>query len=288
MGASYFDLTEDVATTETIRELSRKAAKGQVFVPQCGLAPGYVGILGANIAARFDELDTLKLRVGALPEMPSNRMLYNLTWSTEGLVNEYCNPCDAIKNGQRTKILALEGLETFSLAGATYEAFNTSGGLGTLCESLDGRVRDLTYKTVRYPGHCYLMDFLIHGLRLGDEGKRRELLAQIFEDAVPVTEQDVVIILVSGIGHIDGKLIQITEHHRIRHGCTPGRKWSAIQIATSYSACATLDLFLSDQLVEDPQGFVGQEEISYEKFMKTPWAAPYRETAHLYTPKEGS
>jgi saccharopine dehydrogenase-like NADP-dependent oxidoreductase len=143
-GVSFFDLTEDVASTETIRTLSRGARPGQVFVPQCGLAPGYVGILAAELARRFEELETLKLRVGALPEMPNNAMLYNLTWSTEGLINEYCMPCDAIKNGQRTKVLALEGLETFALDGAIYEAFNTSGGLGTLNETLEGKVHDLT------------------------------------------------------------------------------------------------------------------------------------------------
>jgi saccharopine dehydrogenase-like NADP-dependent oxidoreductase len=282
-GVSFFDLTEDVASTQTIRELSRGARPGQVFVPQCGLAPGYVGILGAELARRFEQLETLKLRVGALPEMPNNAMLYNLTWSTEGLINEYCMPCDAIKNGQRTKVLALEGLETFALDGAMYEAFNTSGGLGTLSETLDGKVQDLTYKTIRYPGHREQMEFLIHGLQLG-RGDRRKLLVKIIEEAVPVTDQDVVVIMVSATGYIGGRFVQQTEHHRIVHGHGNFPHMSAIQVTTASSACVVLDLFLAGELLPEgrDRGFVSQEEISHEKFMERPWAEPYRSTAHLF------
>ena len=64
-----------------------------------------------------------------------------------------CNLCEAIYDRSRIDVLPLEGLETFSMNGVRYEAFNTSGGLGTLCETLNGRVRELNYKTIRYPGH---------------------------------------------------------------------------------------------------------------------------------------
>ncbi len=77
------------------------------------------------------------MRVGALPKFPSNALNYNLTWSTEGLINEYCEPCEAIVNGERREVPPMEELEEFSLDGVTYEAFNTSGGLGSLCETLE-------------------------------------------------------------------------------------------------------------------------------------------------------
>ncbi|WP_217468766.1 saccharopine dehydrogenase family protein, partial [Staphylococcus aureus] len=73
----------------------------------------------------------------------------NLTWSVDGLINEYCHPCEAIRDGELRSVEPLEGLEHFSLDGVEYEAFNTSGGLGTLCETLKGRVRTLDYKSVR-------------------------------------------------------------------------------------------------------------------------------------------
>ncbi len=284
-GASYFDLTEDVQTTQLVRALSASAQPGQVFVPQCGLAPGYIGILGAAMAARFDSLDTLKLRVGALPELPSNSMLYNLTWSTEGLINEYVNACAAIKHGKICQVQALEGLETLSLSGGRFEAFNTSGGLGTLCETMQGRVRELTYKTIRYPGHRVLMDFLINGLRLGEAGERRELLKKIFEEAVPITAQGIVLILVEGTGQLDGKLGQMTEYHRVVHGAAFDSQWSAIQITTASSLCVVVDLFLQGGL--QGCGFVAQEEIPYEKFMKNRWAKAYEQSAHLWGSEHG-
>lgn len=285
-GASYFDLTEDVRTTGIVRDIATRARRGQVFVPQCGLAPGYVGILGADVAAHFDVLETLKLRVGALPQMPNNAMLYNLTWSTEGLINEYCNPCDAIKEGKPTKVLPLEGLENFILDGARYEAFNTSGGLGTLCETLAGKVQDLTYKTIRYPGHRDLMDFLIRDLKLGEEGRRRELLMRLIEEAVPVTHQDVVVILVSATGRRHGKLIQHSEHRHILAGSWWRPEWSGIQITTASSACAVLDLHFAGQLLQSQKdrGFVAQEEIPLRSFMSSPWAAPFAPSPTQHNP----
>src|SRR5262249_31561160 len=148
-GVSYFDLTEDVATTRTIKELATYAKPGQIFMPQCGLAPGFISIAANALTRNFECLDEVRMRVGALPQFPSNTLKYNLTWSTDGLINEYCNKCEAIYQGEKIDVLPLEGLEHFSLDGIDYEAFNTSGGLGTLCDSLQGKVRTLDYKTVR-------------------------------------------------------------------------------------------------------------------------------------------
>ena len=56
-------------------------------------------------------------------------------------------------DGELRNAPPLEEREEFSLDGVTYEAFNTSGGIGTLCDTLAGRVRNLNYRTIRYPGH---------------------------------------------------------------------------------------------------------------------------------------
>ena len=116
-GASYFDLTEDVETTRRVREISAQAKSGQIFMPQCGLAPGFISIAANHLTRSFDQLDTVQMRVGALPQFPTGALKYNLTWSTDGLINEYCNPCEAIHDGQRLDVLPLEGLEHFSLDG---------------------------------------------------------------------------------------------------------------------------------------------------------------------------
>ncbi len=270
-GISYFDLTEDNETTHAIKLIGERAASGQVFVPQCGLAPGFIGIVGFHMAQQFDRLDNLKLRVGALPEFPTNNLMYNLTWSTQGLINEYCNPCHAIRAGRYVELTPLEGLETFSLDGISYEAFNTSGGLGTLYETLQGRVSDLTYKTIRYKGHQYLMNFLINDLKLGEQ---RDLLKQIFETALAVTRQDVVLILVTATGIIDGKFMQITDSRKIYHGDVGSEHWGAIQITTAASLCAILDLFFTGKL--PLQGYVRQEQVDFDEFINNRFASCYK------------
>ncbi|HSC79738.1 MAG TPA: saccharopine dehydrogenase C-terminal domain-containing protein [Chitinolyticbacter sp.] len=264
-GASYFDLTEDVATTRVVRRLATAAQAGQVFVPQCGLAPGFVGILTAATMARFAQVQTVQMRVGALPQYPSNAIKYNLTWSTDGLINEYCNPCEALRHGKRIELQALEGLEHFALDGVEYEAFNTSGGLGTLCETYAGQAEDIDYKTVRYAGHQYLMDFLVNGLKLGSSRARRRVLKSLLETAVPVTQQDVVLIFVTVSGQLHGQFRQLTDARKIYHRELFGEAWSAIQLTTAAGLCAVLDLHFAGQL--PARGFVRQEAVPLTAFL---------------------
>ncbi|MBA4794329.1 saccharopine dehydrogenase family protein [Phenylobacterium sp.] len=260
VGAHYLDLTEDVASTRQVRELARDATGA--FIPQCGLAPGFISIVAADLAARFDELHDVRLRVGALPRYPSNGLNYNLTWSTEGVINEYCEPCEAIVQGERREVPALEGREEFALDGVAYEAFNTSGGLGSLCETLAGKVRNLNYRTIRYPGHAAIMKTLLSDLRLSD---RRDLLKDILEHAVPATLQDVVIVFVTVSGLRDGALMQETYVNRIYAQAVGGKLMSAIQITTAASVCAVADMLAAGDLPQ--RGFVRQEDIPLERFL---------------------
>ena len=236
-GVHYLDLTEDVASTRRVKELAL-TAKG-ALIPQCGLAPGFISIVAADLARDFDQLDSLKLRVGALPQYPSNALNYNLTWSTDGVINEYCEPCEAVVNGERVLVPAMEEREEFSLDGVTYEAFNTSGGLGTLCDTLAGKVRTLNYRTIRYPGHCAIMKALLQDLRLGE---RRDVLKDIFENALPSTLQDVVVIFVTASGRMNGRLTQQTYANKVYSAVVGGAMRSAIQITTASGICAVLDL----------------------------------------------
>ena len=95
----YFDLTEDVATTKYIQQLSETAET--LFAPQCGLAPGLIGIVGNHLTLSFDSLRDIELRVGALPRYPNGQMAYSFTWSPHGVINEYINDAEAIHNGQK-------------------------------------------------------------------------------------------------------------------------------------------------------------------------------------------
>lgn len=271
---SYFDLTEDVETTRIIKEISRDARDGQIFMPQCGLAPGFVSIAANHLAKQFEKLDEVRLRVGALPIFPTNEMKYNLTWSTDGLINEYGNACEAIHDRKMIEVLPLEGLEHFSLDGIDYEAFNTSGGVGTLCETLQGKVRTLNYKTIRYRGHRDLIVFLMNELRLNS---RRDTLKDILENAVPMTPQDVVLIFCTVMGWKEGRFMQITDARKIYHGTFMNESASAIQITTAASLCAVMDLHAQGKLPN--RGFVRQEQVNLDDFLANRFGQAYASDA---------
>lgn len=280
-GINYFDLTEDIATTEAVRSIASTASKDSIFAPQCGLAPGFINILAHDLCRHFDKVDEVKLRVGALPQYPSNRLMYNLTWSTKGLINEYCNPCDAIQEGKRVQSASLEELEHFSIDGNVYESFNTSGGLGTLCETLEGKVRTLNYKTIRYQGHRDLIAFLLNDLRLN---ARRDLMEEIFEYAIPTTDQDVVLSFCSVTGWKNGQFKQVSDARKIYPRHCGEEKLTAIQLSTAASICTILDLYVNGKIPY--HGFLKQEQISLKSFLANRFGHYYIEAigAENYVP----
>ncbi|HSW03028.1 saccharopine dehydrogenase family protein [Aquabacterium sp.] len=273
-GCHYFDLTEDVAATKEIMRIA--AGAKTAFMPQCGLAPGFIGIVAHHLAQSFDALHDVKMRVGALPAFPTNALKYNLTWSVDGLINEYCHPCEIIKDGEAIAALPMEGLEHFSLDGTEYEAFNTSGGLGTLCETLSGRVRNLDYKTVRYPGHRDLMCMLLEDLQLKHD---QETLKAIMRRSMPATMQDVVLVFVTVSGMRKGTLVQEVFARKIFADRSETAPLSAIQITTAAGICAAVDLFREGKL--PPSGFIRQEQVELPAFLANRFGKAYQQSRQV-------
>lgn len=253
-GVHYFDLTEDVEVTRSVRAIATGAS--QAFVPQCGLAPGFISIAAAELIKHFDELRAVKLRVGALPQHPNNVLKYSLTWSTEGLINEYGNPCQAIVDGRTVEVAPLEGMEEIEIDGTLYEAFNTSGGLGSLAETHGARCESMNYKTIRYPGHCEQMRLLMNDLKLNHD---RDTLKRILENAVPQTLQDVIIVYAAVTGTQDGQLREENYVNKIYPQLIAGRLWSAIQVTTAAGITSVVDLVLENP--DRHRGFIAQEEF---------------------------
>jgi saccharopine dehydrogenase-like NADP-dependent oxidoreductase len=253
--AHYFDLTEDVEVTRAVRRIARGSSKA--FVPQCGLAPGFISIAANELTKHFDELRSIKLRVGALPQHPNNVLKYSLTWSTEGLINEYGNPCESVVDGKIVSAAPLEGLEEIEIDGTLYEAFNTSGGLGSLAESYGKQCEQINYKTMRYPGHCAQMRLLMNDLKLNSD---RATLKRVLEHAVPQTLQDVVIVYAAVAGKQDGELREENYVNKIYPQVIAGRLWSAIQVTTAAGITAVVDLVLSSP--RKFSGFVAQEQFA--------------------------
>jgi len=264
----YFDLTEDVKTAAIASQLPSQLTAA--VVPQCGLAPGFISIVANHLLKDFSEVDSLKMRVGALPVNVSNALQYSLTWSTDGLINEYDNPCHAIENSQRIELLPLDDIEEIKIDGLTYEAFNTSGGLGSLVNSLLGKVKELNYKTIRYPGHCEKMRFLMHDLKLNQD---RETLKRILENALPRTSQDVVLIYVVAIGKKNQQYYEKNYVRKFYPQTIGDMQWSAIQVTTASALCAVLDMVMQDS--SHYQGLVHQERFAFNEFIKNRFGKCY-------------
>lgn len=265
----YFDLTEDVQVTNQIRILSATATSA--FMPQCGLAPGFISIVTHNLMTHFETLDTVKMRVGALPVHPSNALKYSLTWSTDGLINEYGNLCYGIEEDEKVPLQPLEGYETIELDGLLYEAFNTSGGLGTLADSYAGKVQTMNYKTLRYPGHCEKIHLLMKDLKLNED---RETLKRVLEHAIPQTLQDVVLIYASVTGTKDGGFFEENYVKKIYPQCIKGKLWSAIQVTTASSVCCVMDLVLKNP--SRYRGFITQESVPLKDFLANDFGDCFR------------
>lgn len=271
-GIHYFDLTEDVPTTRHIRELAL-TAQG-LMAPQCGLAPGFIGIVGAHLAEQFDRVRSIRLRVGALPQNPTGLLGYAFNWSPEGVVNEYLNDCEVIEEGVRKSVSAMEWIETVYVNGIKLEAFTTSGGLGTMCETFEGRIENLDYKTMRYPGHVALMNFFFHELLMRE---RRDLAGEILANAKPPVDADVVYVHAAAEGWREGRL----QRREFVRAYTPkvikGRARTAIAWTTAGSVVATIELVRGGVL--PARGFLKQEEIPLTEFLRTRTGGLYDTTS---------
>ena len=262
LGKHYFDLTEDIETTNYIRKLAKTSKS--VMAPQCGLAPGIIGIIGANLANEYTKLRDIELRVGALPKYPNGLMAYSFTWSPEGVINEYINDAEAIHNGVRKMVPSLDGMEYINIAGKEFEAFTTSGGLGTMCETYEGKVDTLNYKSIRYPGHGKLMKFMLQELIMKDN---KEQLTKILENAKPPVTEDVVYVYAVVEGWKNEKLLRSEYYKAFSPMEIDGKHWRAISWTTAASIAAVIEMVDNGSLPN--KGFIKQEEIPFDKFLNT-------------------
>jgi saccharopine dehydrogenase-like NADP-dependent oxidoreductase len=262
VGTHYFDLTEDVTTSRVLHKLAETSTS--VLMPHCGLAPGFICVVGSSLAARLDTADRVALRVGALPRTPNTALGYAFNWSPAGVVNEYLNDCEQLQEGASVMVPPLGGLETIMIEGRQYEAFTTSGGLGTMCETFAGRVDRLDYKTIRYPGHCDLMRFLLHELRLAG---KRGILQELLAEAYPPVRDDLVVLYAAAEGTREGRAAREELVRLYRPRTIAGQARTAIAWTTAAGAVAMLELLARGALPE--AGFVRQEDVALDLFLTT-------------------
>lgn len=219
-GVSFCDLggNNDIVRRELLLdEFARQ--QGVTIIPDCGLAPGLVSILAAAAAEGMEEIYEMRLRVGGLPVEPVPPLNYSLSFSAEGLINEYVEDAHVIMDGKLLTIPSLTNLEEihFPEPFGALEAFTTSGGVSTLPSTFEGRVNHLDYKTIRYPGHCAVVKAMRDlGLMCSDQLKvdsaavaPRKVLSTLLESKLPKDEPDVVLLRITVTGVRNDKPIQV-------------------------------------------------------------------------------
>jgi saccharopine dehydrogenase-like NADP-dependent oxidoreductase len=284
---NYLDMTEDIGHTRELRDALSWSAQSRQglsarFLPGNGIAPGFVSLLvleamkqlqcklERTLGIKEEQLvwEDVTLRVGALPvSTTSNALQYSLTWSPEGCVNQYRNPCPALRSGVETLLPPLSEEARIRIEGIEYEEFTTSGGIGTLIPTLKARkVQSATYKTLRYPGHCQYMRLILRHFSENDQ------VVQFLRKGLPHVDQDVVVVYVTATARVQGALYQHSITKKI-HPTTVGQmQFSAIEVATAASTISMLDLMMQHQVPHGENGFCAIEKVKYEDFMKMYWS----------------
>lgn len=220
-GCNFCDLGGNNAIVKKEFTLHREAQRqGVTVIPDCGLAPGLVSVLTAHGFGLCETVERVRLRVGGLPVNPKPPLNYQLVFSVHGLINEYAEPCVNIVDGKITRVPPMEDVEEleFPEPFGKLEAFNTSGGTSTLPYTYRGKIKNLDYKTIRYPGHAAQIRFLMNLGLMGTKpvmlGKNavvpRDLLAHQLLKVMPDKGPDCILLRVTVDGIKDGKNRRIT------------------------------------------------------------------------------
>lgn len=254
----YIDFTEDDKMADKVQEIFK--GKGLHCAVKCGLAPGFINYIGYDLVSKIDSSSSLMISVGALPRTVSYaenkpEQSYNLTWSVDGLVNEYIRPCRIRKNGLEQEVTSLGGLSRVILDGTEYEAAYTSGGVGSLVQELT-EVPNVCYMTLRYPGHYRYVRGIIQ-----DKLNNFEEIKKVFLDKFPFTDDDVIVVYADLKGKHKGQSVRRSYYNKFYgvDGLT------GIQSTTAGSGVAVLELMFTGKI----NGLINHSTVSLNDFMET-------------------
>jgi lysine 6-dehydrogenase len=242
----YLDFGGNPTVVAQQRKLDGAArAAGLMVVPDCGLAPGLANVLAQDLIDTADifPVESIQMRVGALPQVPKGALGYQLAFSAHGLINEYAEPCEVLAEGMYSTVEPLTRFEDVDWEGwGPLEAFSTAGGTSTMCNRNLGRVTNLEYKTLRFPGHGSIFRAMLE-IGLFDESPRdlagqsvspRSVLIDALNTNLPRGKPDLVLVRV---WRSDGDGIL---GYQIEDTATDGI--SALARTTAFPATALADL----------------------------------------------
>jgi lysine 6-dehydrogenase len=244
-GAHFVDMGGNNDAVAAEFKFHAAAGKANVVViPDCGLAPGMVSVIAAGDLARFDKPESLHIRVGGLPQKPRPPLDYQMVFSAEGLINEFYEPVVAIRNGRKVTLKPMTEVESLNFrAIGELEAFTTSGGTSTLPKTYGRILKNLDYKTIRYPGFCEKFRLLLD-LGLGEWEKvvadgasvsPRSLLKAVLDKNLSFGEPDLVLVRLTTSGKVKGKrrtlASEIVDYEDRKTGLTAMMRCTAFPVA---------------------------------------------------------
>ena len=263
----YANMTEYVKETEEIVKIADGADKG--FVLQTGLAPGFIDVLGLWLYRQFcrhfgvDIVDSISLKVGALPQSSFPPHFYGFTWSRIGVATEYIKPAVVIRDFEKCTRPSLSERATVIIKGVTYEEDLTSGGIADLPDALTGKTRSLEYKTLRYPNHYAWIDSILASIPQGENPIL--YLDRKIEEEIPFVEDDIVVIFASVQGKDrEGRLRLIERSYYIEPMKIGNRSLRAIQATTAAPMAECARMLLHGHF----SGVILQSRIDPLEFMK--------------------
>ena len=267
----FADLGGNNVVVRKTLELSKTAArKGVGLAPDCGLSPGMASILGGELMRRVGgKADALKIYVGGLPLKPKAPFNYQLVFSVEGLINEYCEPARILRRGKLITIDPLSEIEEFNIKGwPALEAFHTSGGTSTMPETFGKNVGECFEKTIRYKGHCAtiraLYDFGFFSSEKRKIGKTeitpRQMTTSLFLEKFTADAPEATILPVEA--HQKGAVASFT----LIDQTDPKTKLTSMMRTTAWPAAIVLQMMCSGDISK--RGDVLQErDVPAEKFL---------------------
>ena len=268
----YANLTEYVAETNEIMELSKDAETG--FVLQTGLAPGFINVLACQLYQQFrssyksDQLEKMTMKVGAVTPHAAPPHYYAFTWSPIGVATEYLKPAVVVKNYETVEVPALSGVETIYINGKEYEDNFTSGGAADLPTAYAGKIKDLAYKTLRLPGHYAWVADQLKDIPEGDS--QISILELTMLQQIPHVENDLVIVYASVEGKdVQGRLRKIEKAYEVSPSKVGNKTLRAIQSTTAAPLCEMARMLIQ----KNWKGTILQSQIDPSEFMRGPYVS---------------
>lgn len=268
----YANLTEYVQETKDVIAISKDA--DTAFVLQTGLAPGFINILAHRLYEQFcaehqvEIVNSMHMKVGAISKNAPSPHYYAFTWSPIGVATEYLKDAEVVRNFNKKNVPALSGLERIIIDGDEYEDNFTSGGAADFPDAFAGKVKDLDYKTIRYPGHYQWVKNTMSTI-INSEN-RIKALENIMLENIPSVEDDVVVVYASVEGKdINGRLRRKEKSYKITPSYVGNQRLRAIQTTTAAPLCEVAFMLLTHQW----KGTILQSQLSTIDFLNGPFVS---------------